>query len=1077
MPDQIDLYETIPRDQAAECDRQFHQVVTEYQKRVEGILVWLFERERQLQQRPNESDLVDKSFSEILEEYSQHEKFMSDFYNYGSVVMKCKEDGLEMRDTSLTNEEDRDEIGIQVDTMMVCYEKLKILLADRLNLLRRTLEDRQRTKIERFQGWLNSIEKRISLLNNIGPDGNAIDRQLIEVQSFRSELEQKQTFLDCLSNLIIFDEVDADSLEIRSRSCESLNHHLDDVNTRWEQVCKTVNQRVFRLQRAKSIWNLLEAEGPQLAAWLKKIEITLDELTDVCNSLAGTQNDDTFITKILARSDKVDQEIKAKETFYSSLEHRVRSKIVDIDDNYSVLVIELEKALEEMQENWNSIMYRKRMLDYKLHTYMNPPEQDDRNFIPLPELITSSLNHGNVSSPYEHQILNHSGGSSVIHQSMDHPNSNEKNSSPLLCGSLADPKQLENALSSEKSVLFGNNMGKSILNDIETQDEISTGSLTGSFPINLTSPLEDDFSLSLGQYLDGSNRQSLNIGLSDDLSQNHHSKEGEDRHGCRVEEWKRSLESFSSWLKKVEAALGLDEPILNEDRCIRTWSQMDPHGQLMTLIDIERQLQSTCQDEFDCLILQGQQIISDLIPEIGENLYEANLKEILADIEIRYGALKRCLNDRKNELSNKDRWLDLLKKLKASSRYLIDEMGQVIPKNDIGVDLITLAQQQDQLIRTKTDLSNNITIQSNIQEARLFMKLSDAIQQQLGQGQSSSPLDDLGPQLRVSLLENSRPTSTINDIWMSLMDFKGEIESQLDKLTLHYSELSQLIEDRLERLDEVHREVHALQHSMQELAAQLQVAEILRSKWEILDNLTIDQLSEQLEDLKLYRERMNEIAFTHDTMNSIFDWMTDSGVPLNQQNLKRISELNTIWSLIQTSVDERQKMIEQAFDNQGASEQRFLVQSIADLPNWERRVAASKAPYFVDHRTNKTKWDHPKFSDLLNSMNSVQQVIFSAYRTALKLRFVQRKFGIDLLMLEHLKDILDSFAFTKLSEQNSSNQSNHPSRSADTLIDVEQIIQLLTTIYERIKKEEKPDLDVPLAVDLTLNWLLNLYDS
>lgn len=218
---------------------------------------------------------------------------------------------------------------------------------------------------------------------------------------------------------------------------------------------------------------------------------------------------------------------------------------------------------------------------------------------------------------------------------------------------------------------------------------------------------------------------------------------------------------------------------------------------------------------------------------------------------------------------------------------------------------------------------------------------------------------------------------------------------------------------------------------------------------------------------------MGDIESNHKIMNSIFEWMTQSDVPLSQQNLKRIGELNTIWTLILASVEDRQKSIEQAFDDQSGSEQQFLRQTVADLaPRWERRVATSKVPYFIDHELNKTSWDHPKLDELLKTMSCVKQVVFSAYRTALKLRMVQKKFGIDLLMLEQLKEILNSVL------ANSSLETQQPTMNGnDTLIGVEQIILYLKALYERIQSDEKPSLDVPLSIDLTLNWLLNLYDS
>lgn len=136
-------------------------------------------------------------------------------------------------------------------------------------------------------------------------------------------------------------------------------------------------------------------------------------------------------------------------------------------------------------------------------------------------------------------------------------------------------------------------------------------------------------------------------------------------------------------------------------------------------------------------------------------------------------------------------------------------------------------------------------------------------------------------------------------------------------------------------------------------------------------------------------------------------------------------------------------------------------------------------PYFIDHDTNKTRWDHPKFTDLLNSMSEIKRYLFSAYRTALKLRLVQDKLSINLLMLEQLKEIFTLIPEPDPTQQTQSNSKNwNPvADNNDTLVGVEQIIFYLKAIYERVKSDENSALDVPLSVDLTLNWLLNLYDA
>ena len=67
------------------------------------------------------------------------------------------------------------------------------------------------------------------------------------------------------------------------------------------------------------------------------------------------------------------------------------------------------------------------------------------------------------------------------------------------------------------------------------------------------------------------------------------------------------------------------------------------------------------------------------------------------------------------------------------------------------------------------------------------------------------------------------------------------------------------------------------------------------------------------------------------------------------------------------------------------------------LPNgWERGIQ-DEIPYFINHLEESTQWDHPVFTELMASLNELNNVKFSAYRMALKLRQIQKK-----LCLEHL---------------------------------------------------------------------------
>lgn len=46
---------------------------------------------------------------------------------------------------------------------------------------------------------------------------------------------------------------------------------------------------------------------------------------------------------------------------------------------------------------------------------------------------------------------------------------------------------------------------------------------------------------------------------------------------------------------------------------------------------------------------------------------------------------------------------------------------------------------------------------------------------------------------------------------------------------------------------------------------------------------------------------------------------------------------------------------------------------------------------FRSHELETTHWDHPKMLELMASLSELNEIRFSAYRTAMKLRAVQKK--------------------------------------------------------------------------------------
>ena len=132
------------------------------------------------------------------------------------------------------------------------------------------------------------------------------------------------------------------------------------------------------------------------------------------------------------------------------------------------------------------------------------------------------------------------------------------------------------------------------------------------------------------------------------------------------------------------------------------------------------------------------------------------------------------------------------------------------------------------------------------------------------------------------------------------------------------------------------------------------------------------------------------------------------------------------------------------------------------LPNgWERRIQ-DDVPYFINHTEERTQWDHPLFSQLMDSLLELNHIKYAAYRMASKLRRVQKRLGLELLDLESANV---GFELHGLSRDRN-----------ELTIAVPEMVVVLTSVYETIKNEDIVGINVALQVDLTLNYLLNLFD-
>lgn len=125
--------------------------------------------------------------------------------------------------------------------------------------------------------------------------------------------------------------------------------------------------------------------------------------------------------------------------------------------------------------------------------------------------------------------------------------------------------------------------------------------------------------------------------------------------------------------------------------------------------------------------------------------------------------------------------------------------------------------------------------------------------------------------------------------------------------------------------------------------------------------------------------------------------------------------------------------------------------------NHQMKFLKSSITLFCSHERENTTWDHPEMIELMKSLSDLNEIRFSAYRTAMKLRTVQKRLAFDQIQMSVAIERFDTHG---LRAQN------------DKLIDIPDMTTVLHSLYVTLDQ-----IDIPLMLDLAINWILNVYDS
>ncbi|XP_054051234.1 utrophin isoform X2 [Rissa tridactyla] len=496
----------------------------------------------------------------------------------------------------------------------------------------------------------------------------------------------------------------------------------------------------------------------------------------------------------------------------------------------------------------------------------------------------------------------------------------------------------------------------------------------------------------------------------------------------------KDLESFLKWLQEAETTVNVladasqRENTAQDSACRRELrkqiqdiqAEIDAHNDIFKSIDGNRQ---------------------KMVKALGNSEEAALLQHRLDDMNQRWNDLKaKSANIRAHLEASAEKWNRLLTSLEELIKWLNAKDEELKKQMPIGGDVPTLQQQYDHCKALRRELKDKEqTILNAVDQARVFL--------------ADQPIE--GPEEpRRSLHSKTEltPEEKAMRIAKAMRKQSTEVKEKWENLNASASIWQKQVDKALEKLKD-------LQCAMDDLDADLKEAENVRNGWKPVGDLLIDSLPDHIEKTTAFREEIAPINLKVKTVNDLSSQLSPLDLYPSLKMSRQLDDLNMRWKLLQVSVEDRLKQLQEAHRDFGPASQHFLSTSV-QFP-WQRSVSHNKVPYYINHETQTTCWDHPKMTDLFQSLADLNNVRFSAYRTAIKIRRLQKALCLDLLDLNTTSEV---FKQHKLSQN-------------DQLIGVQDVISCLTTIYSGLEEKHKDMVNVPLCVDMCLNWLLNVYDS
>ncbi|KAL7035147.1 hypothetical protein ACKWTF_008245 [Chironomus riparius] len=510
-----------------------------------------------------------------------------------------------------------------------------------------------------------------------------------------------------------------------------------------------------------------------------------------------------------------------------------------------------------------------------------------------------------------------------------------------------------------------------------------------------------------------------------------------------LQSFDKSLDQFLAWLSEAESLCETGEALTAEGGEIEAKA-------LVNLKDLQSEIEAH-RVVYDRLDGTGRKLLGSLTSQEDAIMLQRRLDEM----NQRWNHLKsKSLAIRNRLESNSEHWSALLLSLREMTEWVIRKDTELssLSHSPVRGDAASLAKQLDDHKAFRRQLEDKRPIvESNLLSGRQYVA-------------SEPPLSDT----------SDSEAFDADSRYLSAEDQNREltrsIRREVAKLTEQWNHLINRSDNWKHRLDEYMTKMRQFQKTLEDLSSRVSQAEQLAHSWQT--PASANEAIDQMQYLQRLKDQMTTAGALLDDCNEQQSFFTANHVLVPSQCLSKLEDLNTRMKLLQIAIDERHKILVQVGGNQLSASMsennrnlHNLSGTIGPVPNlatsvkspWERATTPANVPYYINHERETTTWDHPDMIDLMKSLSDLNDIRFSAYRTAMKLRTVQKKLSFDKIQMNVA---IERFDIHGLRGQN------------DKLIDIADMTTVLHSLYVTVDQ-----IDMPLLLDLAINWILNVYDS